>query len=308
MPTLTLFSKLVRGASINVVEHGLKVVAMFVTTPLMILHLGKETYGTWLLAIAIIAYFRMLDLGVSFAGSRFLGAALGADDREEYQSLVCNLFRIFIRVGLAALALTVLATWALPLFIKDPGTAATVRILVAGFGVATALRFFTRIFEVMLKSHVRYDLIGISSILKTILQAGLVIGLLLAGYGLMTLLVVHILIDVFDQLLLVFFARRVEADLCLRGSCDGKVRTGELLRYSATAMATTAGHSSLSITCRVVRPVRHIALEPGFLACSLISSTLSSVVISSRRSVNCMVVVIRLRSTGAFCRRSVTAP
>jgi O-antigen/teichoic acid export membrane protein len=265
MPTLTLFSKLVRGASINVVEHGLKVVAMFVTTPLMILHLGKETYGTWLLAIAIIAYFRMLDLGVSFAGSRFLGAALGADDREEYQSLVCNLFRIFIRVGLAALALTVLATWALPLFIKDPGTAATVRILVAGFGVATALRFFTRIFEVMLKSHVRYDLIGISSILKTILQAGLVIGLLLAGYGLMTLLVVHILIDVFDQLLLVFFARRVEADLCLRGSCDGKVRTGELLRYSATAMATTAGHSlRQGIDPLIINHVSGVAALPPY--------------------------------------------
>jgi O-antigen/teichoic acid export membrane protein len=240
---LSLIAKLIRGASINVLEHGLKVVVMFVTTPLMISSLGKEDYGTWLLAIAIIAYFRLLDLGVSFAGSRFLGNALGANDRKEYQSLACKLFRIYIRVGLAALALTVLAVWVLPLFIGDPGMAATVRILVAGFGVATALRFFTRIFEVILKSHVRYDLIGITSILKTILQAALVIALLFAGYGLITLLVAHILIDVFDQLLLVYFARRVEADLPLRGSGDGAVGTGELLRYSATVVVTNAGQS-----------------------------------------------------------------
>lgn len=216
---------------------------MFVTTPLMIRFLGKEDYGTWLLAIAIIAYFRLLDLGLSFAGSRFLGNAIGSDNRDEYRSLVCGLFRLFTRVGLATLVLTILAVWALPLFIKDHEMAATVRILVAGFGLATALRFFTRIFEVILKSHVRYDLIGVSSILKTILQGGLVIGLLVSGHGLITLLIAHILIDVFDQLLLVFFARRVETNLRLKGPRDGEERTGELLRFSATAMVTSAGHS-----------------------------------------------------------------
>lgn len=216
---------------------------MFVTTPLMIRYLGMEDYGTWLLVIAIIAYFGLLDLGVSFAGSRFLGSALGADDTKEYRSLVCKLFRLYIRIGLAALTLTALAVWVLPLFVDDPGMATTVRLLMAGLGVTAALRFFTRIFLVILKSHVRYDLIGIASILKTILQAVLVIGLLLAGYGLITLLIAHILIDVFDQILLVFFARRVEANLRLRGSGDGEVQTGELLRYSATAMATSAGHS-----------------------------------------------------------------
>jgi O-antigen/teichoic acid export membrane protein len=240
---VSIFAKLVRGASINVLEHGFKVVVMFVITPLMIRCLGKEDYGTWILAIAIIGYFRLLDLGLSFAGLRFLGIALGADDREEYRSLVCKLFRLYIQIGLATLALTALAVSLLSLFIGDPGVAATVRILVAGFGVATAFRFFTRIFEVILKSHVRYDLIGISSISKTILQAGLLIWLLLAGYGLKTLLIAHILIDVVDQLLLAFFARRVEVDLHLRGSYDGKVGTRELLSYSASAMVSNVGQS-----------------------------------------------------------------
>lgn len=240
---LSLFSKLIRGASINVFEHLLKVVVMFVITPLMISNLGKGDYGTWLLAIAIIAYLHLLDLGVSFAGSRFLGTALGAENREEYQSLVCKLFRLYIRIGLAALVLTGLAVLALPLFVEDAAMSSTVRMLVAGFGVATAIRFFTRIYEVVLKSHVRYDLIGITSILKTILQAGLVIGLLLSGYGLITLLVAHILIDVFDQLLLVFFAKRIEPDLRLRGSGLGKVGTRELLRYSASMMLSSAGSS-----------------------------------------------------------------
>ena len=218
-------------------------VVMFVTTPLMIRCLGKEGYGTWLLAGAIIAYFRLLDLGVSFAGSRFLGTALGADDREEYRSLVCHLFRFFTRLGMATLVLTLVAVWALPFFIKDGDTASTVRILVAGLGATTALRFFTRIYEVVLKSHVRYDLIGISSILKTILQAGLIIALLLMGHGLVVLLVAHVVIDVFDQLLMVYFARGVEKDLRLRGAEKEGSGAAELIRYSATAMVTNAGNS-----------------------------------------------------------------
>jgi len=240
---LSLLNKLVRGASTNVLEHALKMVVMFVTTPLMVRCLGKEDYGTWLLAVAIIAYFRLLDLGVSFAGARFLGAALGANDREEYRSLICHLFRFFTRLGLATLALTILAVWGMPLFIQEAGTVSTVRVLVAGLGVSTALRFFTRIYEVILKSHVRYDLIGISSILKTILQAGLVITLLLMGHGLMVLLVAHVLIDVFDQLLMVYFARREEKDLRLTGAEKEGSGASELIRYSATAMMTNAGNS-----------------------------------------------------------------
>lgn len=240
---MSLLSKLIRGASANVIEHGLKMVVMFVTTPLMIRCLGKEDYGTWLLAGAIIAYFRLLDLGVSFAGSRFLGAALGANDREEYQSLVCHLFRFFTRLGIATLALTLLAVWGLPFFIKDGDIVSTVRVLLAGLGVSTALRFFTRIYEVVLKGHVRYDLIGISSILKTVVQAGLIIALLLMGHGLMVLLVAHVLVDVFDQLLLVYFAKRVEKDLRLTGAEKKGSGASELIRYSATAMITNAGNS-----------------------------------------------------------------
>lgn len=262
---MSLFAKLIRGASTNVLEHGLKVVVMFITTPLMVGCLGKVDYGIWLLAIAIIAYFRLLDLGVSFAGSRYLGISLGAGDRAEYKSLVCDLFRLFVRIGLVTLALTIFAVWAMPLFINEPGMLATVRILVAGFGMATALRFFTRIYEVILKSHVRYDLIGVSSIIKTILQAAMVIGLLLAGHGLMTLLVVHILIDVFDQLLLVIFARRVESDLRLRGQHVGVGRTAELLRYSATSMVTNAGHSlRQGIDPLIITHVSGIATLPAY--------------------------------------------
>ena len=240
---LSLNAKLLRGASVNIVEHGLKVVVMFITTPLMVQFLGKEDYGIWLLSIAIIAYVRLLDLGVSLSGSRFLANSLGSGDEKEYRSLICRLFRLYSWIGIAAICVAAMVVFSLPYFFTDAEFNGTLQILVAGFGITLSLRFFTRIYEVILKSHVRYDFIGISSILKTILQGGLVIGLLLSGFGLVPLLIAHILVDVFDQLLLLFFARKVEADLRLTGFDDGKVTTGELIRYSSTVMVTTVGRS-----------------------------------------------------------------
>lgn len=238
---------------------------MFFTTPLMIHSLGKEDYGTWLLAIAIIGYLHLLDLGLAIAGSRFLGNALGADDRKEYRSLVSNFFLLYNRIGMATLALTGLVVWLLPLFIKDPDMASTVRILVAGFGFATAIRFFTRIYEVILKSHVRYDLLGISSIAKTLLQAGVVIWMLLAGYGLIPLLVAHILIDVLDQALIVFFARSVEPSLRMNGPRDGAVSIGELFRYSGSSIIlNVSGSLRQGIDPLVITHVSGVTALPAY--------------------------------------------
>lgn len=216
---------------------------MFITTPLMIHFLGKEDYGVWLLSIAIIAYIRLLDLGVSLAGSRFLANSIGAGDNNEYRCLICRLFRLYFWIGVGAVGIATIVVFSIPHFFSSSEFSGILQILVAGFGVTLALRFFTRIYEVILKSHVRYDFIGISSIVKTILQGGVVISLLLSGFGLIPLLIAHILLDVFDQLLLMFFARKVESDLRLTGFNDGNVTTGELIRYSSTVMVTTVGQT-----------------------------------------------------------------
>ncbi len=55
------------------------------------------------------------------------------------------------------------------------------RWIVLALGSATALRFATRIFEVILKSHVRYDLLGAIAIIKTIIQAACVTYFLTRG-------------------------------------------------------------------------------------------------------------------------------
>lgn len=240
---MSLAQKLIRGSTVSLIDHGLKISLLFVTTPLMIEHLGKRDYGIWLLALAIVGYFRLLDLGMSFSGARYLGKAVGAKDAREYEVLAGTLHHLFRWIALAAALVTGIVFWAIPAFVPDAAVARTVQWLVLGFGLSTALRYATRIFDVVLKSHVRYDLIGLSSILKTALQGALVIGLLVGGHGLTVLLIAFIAVDAIDQILLIFFARRAAPGMRISTRLRDPGRVPELLRYSATAMATNAGNS-----------------------------------------------------------------
>ena len=262
---MALSSKLIRGSTVNLAEHGLKLGLMFVITPLMIKHLGEKDYGIWLLALAIIGWLRLLDLGISFSGTRFLGRALGSENAEEYLSLTKTLTWLFNWIGLASLILTAAICLALPIWISDPSLLGKVRWLILGFGISTGLRFWTRIFEVVLKSHVRYDLIGIASIIKSALQGGLIIYFLLTGHGLVTLLILFIATDVLDQGILILFARRVhpETKISFRpGNADG---IKPLLRYSATAMVTSSGHNLRSgIDPLIIAHVSTVAAVPVY--------------------------------------------
>jgi len=240
---VALSTKLIRGSSVNLVEHALKIGLMFVITPLMIRHLGEHDYGIWLLALAIIGWLRLLDLGVSFSGARFLGKAIGAENDAEYRALTVTLSWLFLWIGAACLVLTVLIVLTLPIWIVEPDLLQKVRWLVLGFGIAIAVRFWTRIFEVILKGHVRYDLIGVAAIVKSILQGGLILFFLLTGHGLLTLLIVFIATDILDQLLLVLFARRVSPEASLAPSHRNRETIAPLLKFSATAMVTNTGHS-----------------------------------------------------------------
>lgn len=238
---MSLAQKLIRGSSVNLIEQVVKIAAMFVTTPLMVAQLGKESYGTWIVALTIIGYLRLLDLGVSFSGNRFLARALGAGDRTEYERLVNAFVFLYQRIALIALFLTLILSLAIPPFLSGDSFLHATRWLVLGLGLVTAVRFWTRIYEVVLKSHLRYDQIALSSIVKTIVQAVLVILALTQGFGLEALLLVYIASDILDQILLITFSRRI-LPLAVRPVFHRPPDLPELAKYSATSVMASVGN------------------------------------------------------------------
>lgn len=239
---MSLAKKLIRGSAISLAEQALKVVMMFITTPLMVRHLGEQDYGFWIVALAIIGYLHLLDLGVSFSGTRFLGQAIGAGNTVKYEESIRILNYLFIRIALAVVVFTLALSLVIPAWLPQDAILVEVRWLILALGLATALRFSTRLFEVVLKSHVRYDLLGIAAIVKTIVQGVCLIYFLSRGYGLEALLAIFILTDLLDQILLFGFSRMVSPASRLGIALQRPPQLAPFLRYSLSAMMANLGH------------------------------------------------------------------
>ncbi|MDF1859103.1 MAG: oligosaccharide flippase family protein [Verrucomicrobiales bacterium] len=240
---MSLASKLFRSSSLNVFDHLVKIATVFVVTPLMISELGEVRYGVWLLAMAIVGYFHLLDLGVTIAGTRFLAREIGSGNREKYQAYLSTLLVIYRRIGFAMIPVTLIVAGVAPIFFGGEEYGGLLRWIILAFGLDIAVRFLTRIFRVLLRSHVRYDLIVVCSLAKTILQSVLVVILLWKGYGIPTLIVVHVSVDLIEQLLVFLFARKVDPEVQITTKFFRPGLVKEVLKYGSTLVFFGIGSS-----------------------------------------------------------------
>lgn len=239
---MSLARKILRGSTLNLVDHVVKTVSMLVLTPFMVSSLGMEAYGIWLLLTAAVSFLNLLDGGVTLSGTRYLARALGKTDGEQDRRNVVGTLRwLYQRIGLLCLMATGGLVAVLPVFLKDPAWLDTGRWVVLALGGGTALRFFLRIHLVILKSHLRYDLIVAASLVKVLLQTALLLALLANGHGLTSLALAQLSTEVVDLLLVVFFSRRAGVEHTIPSQrCP--VLLAELLRYSFIALLNIGSH------------------------------------------------------------------
>ncbi len=235
---MSLQRKILRGSTLNLLDHAARVGSMLVVTPLMVTQLGLEGYGVWLVLTAAVSFLTLLDGGITLSGTRYLARALGRGDAAEAERVTGTLHWLYRRIGLACLAATALLALAVPWLVRDPVWQQAGRLVLLALGGSMALRFFLRIHLVVLKSHLRYDRIVAASLVKILVQTGLILWLLTRGHGLVVLALAQILSDLIDQGLVVAFSRRTQPAARAR-ACRNLLP--ELLRFSGLAFLNTTG-------------------------------------------------------------------
>lgn len=235
---MSLQRKILRGSTLNLLDHVARVASMLVVTPFMVSQLGMVGYGVWLVLTAAISFLGLLDGGITLSGTRYLARALGSGDLEAADRVAGTLSWLYRRVGLVCLAATGLLVLAVPWLVQEPVWQQAARQVLLALGLGMALRFFLRIHLVILKSHLRYDLIVAASIAKISVQTGLILWLLARGHGLVVLALAQIVSDLLDQCLIVLFSRRTQAAPAAR-PC--RQLLPEILRFSGLAFLNTTG-------------------------------------------------------------------
>ncbi len=233
---MSLTQKILKGSVLNVIDHAVKVGVMLLITPYMVKTLGLERYGIWLVLTAAVAFLGLLDGGITLSGTRYLARALGG--KGQVPEVIATLRWLYRWMGVACLVCTGALVGAVPWLVSDPEWQTAGRWVMGALGGCTAVRFFLRVHLVVLKAHLRYDLIVVSSLVKTVLQSVLIVWLLSQGHGLVILAFMQVLSDLADQLLLVLFSKKTDK---AAPAAVSKALLPDLLRYSATSFLNTLG-------------------------------------------------------------------
>ena len=241
---MALARRFLRGSVLNLTDQGLRFAAVFIMTPVMVGLLGQERYGLWVLLMSIVGHYALLDFGMSFSISRFFSRAIGAGDDDRLSSLISTSFLLMGRIAAVALVITAVGFLVVPAFGLDDGTTSLVRTIVLVYGIYLALGFPVRVFRSLLKSHLRYDLLVLASIVQIVVANVLIYWFLTNGYGLLSLALINVAAGVLEYAIVVVAALRTS----FRGLSVGRNRVDsgdgrEILRYSAVAFVEQMGNT-----------------------------------------------------------------
>lgn len=177
-------SRLLKGSVFRNLELVALLFATLAMTPMLVRSMGDRLYGVWAILSAFVSYYGLLDFGLSSAAARYISQALGRGDGREASATAGTAFVLFSLLGAAALAVTGLAAWVCPRFLKDPSEAALFRQVVLLLGGATALGFPLKAYQGVLTSQLRYDILSYMALARILATNALIYASLLRGGGL----------------------------------------------------------------------------------------------------------------------------
>jgi O-antigen/teichoic acid export membrane protein len=161
----------------------------------MLRYESPETLGAYSVILQIVAYLQLLELGMSRAISRGLAQATdGATLEFGLSKLVSTSLAFLFGVGILTGALTGLLAWTLPgWFSAAPPVLAAARQALLLFALWMLARFPLSFYHLHLFAKQRIALYGGFSLLGDVLRAGLSLGFIWKGWGLVGLAAANIL-------------------------------------------------------------------------------------------------------------------
>ncbi len=207
-------------------------VIAFLLVPFLLHRLGESVYGVWALVGSVFAYSVVFQLGLASAINRFVPVRLATGDSEGLRSVVSTCTAFLSLVALVLIALTlVLHQWLTQIFQIPPELVADARLCVLVVGGSAAIASLTSATGAILSGYQRYDLMAGSRLAVTLVRTGVLVWLVMSGFGLVTVALIYGVSElVMNAINLVFCLRLLPArPFSLRALDRGLLR--EMLGY-----------------------------------------------------------------------------
>lgn len=188
----------------------------FLLTPWLVHWLGASTYGLWALVGSVVAYGSLLDFGIAAAITKYTAEYRAKNQTENAQALVATAFCLYLALGLVVIALGAILAYIFPFVFNVPiaqRAEATWLVLLSGIGVGIAVPCATP--SAILRGLQRFDMLNVLGVTGTLLSASATVLVLLAGGGVVGIVVVNILVTLAIQLPAYALIRRAAPELVL---------------------------------------------------------------------------------------------
>jgi O-antigen/teichoic acid export membrane protein len=159
-----------------------------VMLPFNLAHLGTADYGLWVLLGSLTVHFSTLDLGYGSGLVKFAAQYRARRDARALNEIASTLFFVFAGVALLAYAVVVGIAFNLEsLFNISPAQAHIGKWVLLIIGIHVALNFPFSVYGGVISGFQRYDVNNTLAIVVSVVVALVNVAVLLAGYGLITL-------------------------------------------------------------------------------------------------------------------------
>ena len=203
-----------------------KVAINFLLTPFLILHLGKELYGVWILLISfsVSGTLSLLSLGVQSALIKFVAEYHALRKQKELNEVISSTLLVYTLMGaFGAIGLVVFShLWFTHLFVIPAAHQHIARLMLYLMAIQVLFELPSLCFDGILAGVQRYDILAAMDVGKTALLAGLFAAALLSGKSVLFLSVITLFVTLAYSLGLILFANRELPEWRLTSKFDRK--------------------------------------------------------------------------------------
>jgi O-antigen/teichoic acid export membrane protein len=235
-------STILRAVATSWIAVFANAVAGFFLTPLILHHLGDESFGLWILVVTVTGYYGFFDIGVCSAVVRHVSLKHAVGDKEGLNKVVATAFYFYIGVCLVVVALTfLLAPWVTRFFPVHVDLIDSVRSLFLLAGVVQGLTFPLLVFAGVLQAAARFDQFYTLRVASLALRVVAVIAVLRAGGGLFAVGAAVILPNLLYYCAQVPLVFRAIPGISLHPKWVGKSVFRGIFQYGSVTLAVTVG-------------------------------------------------------------------
>jgi len=250
---MSLSKTLLRNVASNGVGYAVQVAVAFFLTPFILRSLGETRYGVWTVAVGLMGYYGLLDLGFSAGINQYLTRHLAIKDLDGVNRTASTGVVALGACGvLAFLVSAVIAFNATRLFTVPSNATHEVALVIFIMGASVALQFWFFTYSAVFTALQRFDLSNAIGIVTRVISALATVACLRAGYGLIGLSLVLAGMNLADYLVRFVVATRLLPELRLSLRAASLAVFKDIVKFGVGNIAVAGSVRLISYTDSLV--------------------------------------------------------